>query len=38
MQKAGLQIIATFGDYQLNAYEASSSNRLILVAQKHSIS
>jgi hypothetical protein len=38
MQKAGLQIMATFGDYQLNVFEPERSDRLILVAQKHSIS
>jgi hypothetical protein len=38
MQKAGFQIRATFGDYQLNTYVPEHSDRLILVAQKHSIS
>ena len=38
MQKAGLQIMTIFGDYQLHEYEPERSDRLILVAQKHSIS
>ncbi len=38
MQKAGLEIIATFGDYQLGSYHVESSDRLIMVAKKHSIS
>ena len=38
MQKAGFQISATFGDYQLNNYVPEHSDRLILVAQKHSVS
>jgi hypothetical protein len=38
MQKAGLQIRTTFGDYQLNVFEPERSDRLVLVAQKHSIS
>ena len=38
MQKAGFRMMATFGDYQLNEFEPERSDRLILVAQKHSIS
>ena len=38
MKKAGLHIVATFGDYQLQNYLPQSSDRLIMVAQKHSIS
>lgn len=33
-QSAGLEIIEKYGDYQFNPYLASSSDRLILVAQK----
>lgn len=32
--KAGLQIIRTFGDYQLNPFDEKESPRLILVAEK----
>ncbi len=38
MQKAGLEMIATFGDYQLGSYHMEMSDRLIMVAKKHSIS
>ena len=38
MQKAGLDIMATFGDYQLGPYNMERSDRLIMVAKKHSIS
>jgi SAM-dependent methyltransferase len=38
MQKAGLAVIATFGDYQLGPYNMERSDRLIMVAKKHSIS
>lgn len=38
MQKAGLEMIATFGDYQLGSYHVERSDRLIMVAKKHSIS
>lgn len=38
MQKAGLEMITTFGDYQLGAYHVERSDRLIMVAKKHSIS
>lgn len=38
MQKAGLEMIATFGDYQLGSYHMERSDRLIMVAKKHSIS
>lgn len=38
MQKAGLEMIATFGDYQLGLYDKERSDRLIMVAKKHSIS
>lgn len=38
MQKAGLDIVDTFGDYQLGPYDAERSDRLIMVAKKHSIS
>jgi SAM-dependent methyltransferase len=38
MQKAGFRIMATFGDYQLSEFDPERSDRLILVAQKHSIS
>lgn len=31
---AGLELMHTFGDYNLNAFEASTSDRLILVAKK----
>jgi hypothetical protein len=30
--------MATFGDYQLSEFDPERSDRLILVAQKHSIS
>ena len=33
---AGLKIINLYGDYDLNTYDAASSNRLILVTQKQS--
>jgi SAM-dependent methyltransferase len=36
MQKAGLSIVATFGNYQLDSYAPESADRLIIVAQKHS--
>lgn len=32
--KAGLEIMSTFGDYQLNAFEESTSPRLILLMRK----
>ena len=35
MQNAGLNIVTTFGNYQLEAYEPERSDRLIIVAQKH---
>ena len=38
MQKAGLAVTATFGDYQLGPYNMERSDRLIMVAKKHSIS
>jgi SAM-dependent methyltransferase len=38
MQRAGLEMIATFGDYQLGSYHMERSDRLIMVAKKHSIS
>jgi SAM-dependent methyltransferase len=38
MQKAGLEMTATFGDYQLGSYHMERSDRLIMVAKKHSIS
>ena len=38
MQRAGLEMIATFGDYQLGSYHVERSDRLIMVAKKHSIS
>jgi len=38
MQKAGLEIIDTFGDYRLGSYHVERSDRLIMVAKKHSIS
>lgn len=38
MQKAGLDMIITFGDYQLGSYNMEKSDRLIMVAKKHSIS
>jgi hypothetical protein len=38
MQNAGLEIIETFGNYQLHAYQPELSDRLIMVAKKHSIS
>ena len=31
---SGLKILHTFGDYQLNAFDASKSDRLILIAKK----
>lgn len=36
MQKAGLNIVATFGNYQLDSYAPESAERLIIVAQKQS--
>ena len=33
-QKTGFKIMATFGDYQLNAYNLKESDRLIFVVQK----
>ncbi len=33
LQKAGLKITATFGDYQLNPFNSKTSNRLILIAK-----
>ena len=36
MQHAGLNIVATFGNYHLDAYIPESAERLIIVAQKHS--
>jgi SAM-dependent methyltransferase len=38
MQRAGLEMIATFGDYQLGSYHMERSDRLIMIAKKHSIS
>jgi ubiquinone/menaquinone biosynthesis C-methylase UbiE len=38
MQNAGLEIVETFGNYQLQAYQYEMSDRLIMVAKKHSIS
>ena len=38
MQRAGLEMIATFGNYQLGSYHMERSDRLIMVAKKHSIS
>ena len=38
MQKAGLAVTGTFGDYQLGPYNMERSDRLIMVAKKHSIS
>jgi len=38
MQNAGLEIVETFGNYQLHAYQPELSDRLIMVAKKHSIS
>jgi SAM-dependent methyltransferase len=35
MQNAGLNIVTTFGNYQLEAYAPERSDRLIIVAQKH---
>lgn len=35
MQKAGLTIIATFGNYQLDPFSPENADRLIIVAQKH---
>jgi SAM-dependent methyltransferase len=35
MQKAGLNIVTTFGNYQLEPYDPEQSDRLIIVAQKH---
>jgi hypothetical protein len=35
MQNAGLNIVTTFGNYQLEAYEPERSDRLIIVAQKN---
>lgn len=32
--QSGLELISTFGNYQLEAFEKESSNRLILLAQK----
>ena len=32
--EAGLELKSTFGDYDLNPFDASSSMRLILVAEK----
>ena len=31
---AGLKIINTFGDYQLNKFDPDNSDRLILIAEK----
>jgi SAM-dependent methyltransferase len=36
MQKAGLTIVATFGNYQLGPFNPENADRLIIVAQKHS--
>jgi len=33
-RKAGLKLVATFGDYQLNGYEPETSERMIFVTQK----
>lgn len=33
-RKANLKLVATFGDYQLNAYEPERSSRMIFVVQK----
>jgi SAM-dependent methyltransferase len=35
MQKAGLNIVTTYGNYQLEPYDPKQSDRLIIVAQKH---
>ena len=35
MQKAGLTIVATFGNYQLDPFNPENADRLIIVAQKH---
>ena len=35
MQHAGLNIVATFGNYELDSYAPESAERLIIVAQKH---
>jgi hypothetical protein len=34
LEKNGLQIIKVYGDYQLNEFQAETSPRLILLAQK----
>lgn len=36
-QDAGLQIVDTFGDYDLNPFHAAHSDRLILIAQKSAV-
>jgi precorrin-4 methylase len=33
---AGLELVITFGNYNLEPFDAKSSDRLILVAKKHS--
>ena len=33
LKKAGLQLIHTFGNYQLDAFNAKTSDRLILIAE-----
>lgn len=32
--KAGLQLVSTFGDYQLSSFDVNTSERLIIIAQK----
>ena len=34
LEKAKMKIIAVFGDYQLNSFDASKSDRLILITKK----
>lgn len=34
LQKSGLEITATFGDYSLNAFDENKSDRLILICKK----
>lgn len=34
LEQAGLKIVNTFGDYQLNSFEKENSERLIIVAKK----
>lgn len=35
--KAGLQLVSTFGDYQLSPFDIATSDRLIMVAQKQAL-